>query len=67
MNLWNEEAETFAEHWTAFSAPARLAVADALALGAGHRVLDAGCGSGPFCALALARGARVSESMRRPR
>jgi len=60
MNLWNEEAETFAEHWTAFSAPARLAVADALGLGAGDRVLDAGCGSGPFCALALARGARVS-------
>jgi SAM-dependent methyltransferase len=60
MNVFNEEAETFAEYWTDFSAPARVAVADAIGLGAGVRVLDVGCGSGAFCALALERGARAS-------
>ena len=60
MNLWNDEAATFDEHWSEFSAPARRVVADALGLGAGTRVLDVGCGSGRFCALALDRGARVS-------
>jgi SAM-dependent methyltransferase len=60
MNLWNDEAATFDEHWSGFSAPARVVVADALALGPGIRVLDVGCGSGRFCALASERGARVS-------
>ena len=60
MNLWNDEAATFDAHWSGFSAPARLAVADALGLGPGMQVLDVGCGSGRFCALAGERGARVS-------
>ena len=60
MNLWNEEATTFAEHWAGLPAPAQRVVADALGLREGMRVLDVGCGSGRFCALALERGARVS-------
>src|SRR5262245_46176408 len=60
MNLWNDEAAVFAEHWSAFAAPAQHAVADALQLGDGMRVLDVGCGAGRFCALAASRGARVS-------
>jgi 2-polyprenyl-3-methyl-5-hydroxy-6-metoxy-1,4-benzoquinol methylase len=60
MNVWNVEAATFAEHWSSLADPARRAIADALALGPGVRVLDVGCGSGDFCAQALARGARVS-------
>jgi SAM-dependent methyltransferase len=60
MNLWNEEAATFAEHWSGLAAPAQRAVADALGVGDRTRLLDVGCGSGHFCALAAARGARVS-------
>jgi SAM-dependent methyltransferase len=36
------------------------AVADAIHLGPGMRVLDIGCGDGGFCALAAGRGADVS-------
>jgi SAM-dependent methyltransferase len=60
MNVWNEEAATFAEHWAGLPGPARHAIADALDLRADMRVLDVGCGSGDFCALALARGAHAS-------
>ena len=35
------------------------AVADRTRIGAGTAVLDVGCGSGGFCELAAARGARV--------
>jgi cyclopropane fatty-acyl-phospholipid synthase-like methyltransferase len=40
-------------------APAWSAVADAAEIGRGTAVLDAGCGTGGFCALAAERGARV--------
>jgi SAM-dependent methyltransferase len=40
--------------------PAWLAIADLTAIGTGTRVLDVGCGSGGFCALAATRGALVA-------
>ena len=56
---WDDEARHFGKHWARLAEPARLAIADAVGL-AGASVLDVGCGNGDFCALALARGARVS-------
>jgi len=53
-------AEAWNEHWGRLAAPAREAVADAVALGPGVRLLDAGCGTGEFLALALERGAIAS-------
>jgi SAM-dependent methyltransferase len=50
-------AEAWSEHWGRLAAPAREAVADAAGIGAGTRVLDAGCGTGEFLALAIGRGA----------
>src|SRR3954471_19882556 len=60
MNVWNEEAATFAEHWAGMAGPAQRAVADALGISDTTRLLDVGCGSGLFCALAAGRGAQVS-------
>lgn len=60
MTEWSDRAEAWTEHWPRLSEPARVAVADAAGIGPGMRVLDAGCGGGEFCALALARGAAVS-------
>jgi SAM-dependent methyltransferase len=57
---WSAAAHGWAAHWAAFGAPAREAVALAAGIEAGTSVLDLGCGSGEFCALAAARGARVS-------
>ncbi|HEX6445740.1 MAG TPA: class I SAM-dependent methyltransferase [Streptosporangiales bacterium] len=57
---WHAAAAGWAEHWAGFAAPAREAVAAATGLTAGMSVLDVGCGSGEFCALAAGRGARVS-------
>lgn len=56
---WDTAAAGWAQHWAGFSAPAREAVARAAGLDAGMSVLDIGCGSGEFCALVAARGARV--------
>jgi SAM-dependent methyltransferase len=60
MDVWNEEAATFAEHWSGLAGPAQRLVADALDLREGMRVLDVGCGAGRFCALAASRGADAS-------
>jgi SAM-dependent methyltransferase len=57
---WSSRAAAWVEHWARLAEPARLAVADAAGIGPGMRVLDVGCGSGEFCALAAARGALVS-------
>jgi SAM-dependent methyltransferase len=60
MDDWGERAQAWSHHWTRLSAPARAAVADAARIGPATRLLDAGCGTGEFCAQALALGARVS-------
>jgi SAM-dependent methyltransferase len=57
---WSSRAEAWAEWWPGLAAPARDAVAAAAAIGPGTRVLDVGCGSGEFCALAAELGAVVS-------
>jgi SAM-dependent methyltransferase len=57
---WGARAEDWARFTAPASAPAWEAVADAAGVGPGARLLDVGCGSGEFCALAVARGARVS-------
>src|SRR5829696_796693 len=58
MHDFNTGAAEWAELWSGLAAPAREAVADRLR--GGDRVLDIGCGSGEFCALAHARGMTAS-------
>ena len=53
-------AEAWSEHWGRLAAPARAAVAEAVGVGPGVRLLDAGCGTGEFLALAVKRGATAS-------
>lgn len=57
---WSEVAEEWARYWGGFAAPARRALADAMGIGAGTRVLDVGCGSGEFLALLRDRGATAA-------
>jgi 2-polyprenyl-3-methyl-5-hydroxy-6-metoxy-1,4-benzoquinol methylase len=57
---WTDRAQAWAAHWARLGEPARAAVADGTDIAAGTRVLDAGCGPGEFCALAVSLGARVS-------
>jgi SAM-dependent methyltransferase len=59
-NGWSDRAEAWVAHWGRLADPARVAVADATGIGPGTRVLDAGCGSGEFLALAVDRGATAS-------
>jgi SAM-dependent methyltransferase len=58
--LWSETARIWVEHWARLGAPARELIAGETAVGPGMHVLDMGCGSGEFCALAAARGATVA-------
>ena len=57
---WSAKAPAWVELWGGLADPAREAVAEATAIGPGVRVLDVGCGTGEFCALAAERGAVVS-------
>jgi SAM-dependent methyltransferase len=57
---WSAVAAEWASLWGGFAAPARDAVLAATGIGAGSRVLDIGCGSGEFLALAAMTGARVA-------
>src|SRR4051794_14945543 len=57
---WGERAEAWSRHWGRLADPAREAVARAADIGPGIKVLDAGCGSGEFLALAVERGAIAS-------
>lgn len=57
---WSAVAGEWARHWGAAALPAALALQDAAGVGAGTRLLDAGCGSGELLRLAADRGAAVS-------
>ena len=57
---WGAAASGWVEYWARFAAPAREAVARAVGVDEHVEVLDVGCGSGEFCELAAAKGARVS-------
>ena len=57
---WSAKAGAWVELWAHLADPARAAIADAAGIGPGMRVLDVGCGSGEFLALAAGRGATVS-------
>jgi ubiquinone/menaquinone biosynthesis C-methylase UbiE len=57
---WSAGAAVRAEHYAGMSRPAWLHVLAALEIGAGTRLLDVGCGSGEFCALAAERGAATA-------
>lgn len=57
---WSAVAAEWAERWGGFAAPARDAVLAETAIGPGSRVLDIGCGSGEFLALATQAGARAA-------
>jgi SAM-dependent methyltransferase len=58
--LWGARALDWAEGQESNHEPLYLDVLERLAIKPGGRLLDAGCGSGLFCALASKRGLRVS-------
>jgi hypothetical protein len=62
---WSARAADWAELSAPISAPAWEAVAEATGIAKGTRVLDVACGSGEFCWLAAARGARERDRRRR--
>jgi len=57
---WSARAAVRAEHYVRMSQPAWEAVAVAAGVGPGTALLDVGCGSGEFLALAAERGATVA-------
>lgn len=60
VDAWNSIVDLWLESWASFADPARRVVAAATALAPGTSVLDLGCGSGEFLALAGDRGAEVA-------
>ena len=60
VGAWNSIVDLWLESWASFADPARPVVAAATAVAPGTSVLDLGCGSGEFLALAAERGAGVS-------
>src|SRR5262249_8916052 len=58
--LWGARAADWAEGQEPTHEALYLDVLERVAIQAGSRLLDAGCGSGLFCALASKRGLRVS-------
>ena len=57
---WSDIAPEWAELWGSFAEPAQRALIEAASIGPGTRVLDVGCGSGEFLALAASLGADVA-------
>ena len=60
VGAWNSIVDLWQDSWSSFADPARQVVAAATALAPGTSVLDLGCGSGEFLALAAGRGADVA-------
>lgn len=58
--LWGARVQDWAEVAEAQTKPVKEAVLGALALRAGTRLLDVGCGAGLFASMAVAAGAEVS-------
>ncbi len=59
-DLWGSKAVDWAEIQEGVCRPLFEAVLSRAAIGPGKALLDVGCGSGMFCALAAQRGARVT-------
>ena len=60
VGAWNSVVDLWQASWSSFADPARQVVAAATALAPGTSVLDLGCGSGEFLAMAAGRGADVA-------
>jgi 2-polyprenyl-3-methyl-5-hydroxy-6-metoxy-1,4-benzoquinol methylase len=59
-SAWSATAKIWIDHWARLGEPARQMIATETAVGPGKTLLDMGCGSGEFCALAAERGADVA-------